>query len=65
MRFNPNSIGRGGGGEFTQCDAKFSKKCSHNNNIALIKLIFLLDTALVKTNTKSFNSNFKKNTFDQ
>ena len=37
----PNSI--------VPCDAKFYKKCpcSHNNNTALVKQIFLFDTALV------------------
>ena len=38
-----------GGGQGRSCDAKFSEKrpCSHNSNTALIKQIFLFDTASV------------------
>ena len=51
---NPNS----NGGQDAPCDAKFYEKCPclHHNNTALIKQISLFDTALVMTNTLSFNS---------
>ena len=46
-----------GEGLFGPCDVKFSEECpcSHNNYTALIKQISLFDTALVITDTKSFN----------
>ena len=39
----------GGGRQNMPCDAKFSEECpcSHNNNTALVKQIYLVDTALV------------------
>ena len=42
-----------GGGLFKPCGAKLKKKCSHNNNTALIKKKSILDTALVITNQVS------------
>ena len=41
----PIVLGGGQGGQNTPCP------CSHNNNIAQKKLIFLFDTALVMANT--------------
>ena len=48
--------GGGGGGDIESCDAKTIEKClcSYNNCTALIK-ISMFDTALVMTNTYSFN----------
>ena len=41
------------GGEDKPSDVKFSEMCpcSHNNNTALIKEIYLIDAALVMTNS--------------
>ena len=52
----------GGGGGIGPCDAKFREKCpcSHNNTTALIKQIFLFDTAAVITNTKDSIQKKKK-----
>ena len=43
----------GGGGQDETSDAKFSEKrpCSHNDNTALRKQIYLFVTALVMKNT--------------
>ena len=59
---NTNIITGVGGGKIGHATRNLLKKypCSHNNNIALIKQISLFDTALVMTNTSSFNSKYKK-----
>ena len=50
---NPYCIWGRGGGQIFPCDAKISEKClcSHHHNTALMKQIFLFNTALVMTNS--------------
>ena len=47
----------GGGGQIEPCDEKNYEKflCSHHNNNALIKEIFLFDTALAMKNQRHWS----------